>query len=336
MITILTCILFSLVAAFSASLRPVYSAIPIKELKRRAAHGDQMAHILYQVAHHGFTADALLSAATLLSSAIVVIILSSISSSLIGILLIIIFLWLVFFVLPGRETKWAKRAALPISPYLARLLIKIRPLTNRLARLVRKHRPVTVKTGVFTKRDILQLFEDQKISATNQIEVSELEVAMHALTFGDKKVHEVMTPRRSVHFVEAEEPIGPVLLSELHDSGFSRFPVRKETDNVIVGTLYLRDLVDRKNGGIVSNAMSSKVFYVKDNESLEHVLHAFLKTKHHLFIVVNEFEDVVGIITIEDVLEQILGRKIVDEFDRYDDMRLVAAKEVASSDKPMV
>ena len=83
-----------------------------------------------------------------------------------------------------------------------------------------------------------------------------------------------------VHFVQAEEPIGPVLMSELHDSGFSRFPVRKETDNNIVGTLFLRDMVERKNGGIVSNIMNPKVYYVNDQESLEHVLEAFIRTKH--------------------------------------------------------
>lgn len=326
-----------LVLAFiSAALRPVYSAIPLKELKRRAAHGDHVAHVLFQVSHHGLTADALLSGTSLFTSAIAALIIAGLVGPVLAFILVLVELWIVFFMLPSKESKWAKKIAIPLSPYLARVLIKIRPITNRIARIVRKHRPVTVKTGVFTKQDILQLFEDQKIAVNNQVDISEIDVAMHALTFGDKKVHEVMTPKRMVHFVEAEEPIGPVLLSELHDSGFSRFPVRKEDDNNIVGTLYLRDLVQRKNGGIVSNAMSSKVYYVNDQESLEHVLHAFLTTKHHIFVVVNEFEDVLGIITIEDVLEQILGKKIVDEFDRYNDLREVAKKHAEQSDKQMV
>jgi Mg2+/Co2+ transporter CorC len=57
---------------------------------------------------------------------------------------------------------------------------------------------------------------------------------------------------------------------------------------------------------------------------LYQVLHAFLKTKHHQFIVVNSFEEYTGIVTIEDVLEQVIGHKIEDEFDKYDDMRAVA------------
>ena len=54
---------------------------------------------------------------------------------------------------------------------------------------------------------------------------------------------------------------------------------------------------------------------------------AFLKTHHHLLVVVNHFEEIVGVLSIEDVLEQIVGQPIVDEFDNYEDLRAVAAKE---------
>jgi CBS domain containing-hemolysin-like protein len=71
--------------------------------------------------------------------------------------------------------------------------------------------------------------------------------------------------------------------------------------------------------------MSKDVYFVHEDLALQHVLEAFLKTKHHLFIVVNSFEEYVGVITIEDLLEQIIGAKIVDEFDQYDDLRAVAS-----------
>jgi CBS domain containing-hemolysin-like protein len=75
--------------------------------------------------------------------------------------------------------------------------------------------------------------------------------------------------------------------------------------------------------------MRQEVFYINEQLSLDHALNAFLKTKHHLFIVVNEFEDVVGVLSIEDVLEQIIGQPILDEFDQYDDLRAVAAKHAS-------
>lgn len=326
MVSFVTLLVFAVISLISAGLRAVYGSLPLKELKRRASRGDQKAHILYQVSHHGMTADTILVLVSVLSVAICAVILTSALNAFVATFLIGLLIILVFFVVPTKSYRIAERIAIPLSPYFAKLLIKVRPVTNYVAKIVRKYRPITIQTGVFTKQDIVQLFEDQKVATNNQIDTTELDIALHALQFGDKKVADVMTPRRVVHFVQAEEPIGPVLMTELHDSGFSRFPVRKEDDNNIVGTLFLRDLVERKNGGIVSNVMNHKVYYVNDQELLEHVLKAFIRTKHHLFIVVNEFEDVVGIITIEDVIEQILGRKIVDEFDQYADMRAVAQK----------
>ena len=86
--------------------------------------------------------------------------------------------------------------------------------------------------------------------------------------------------------------------------------------------------------------MSPKVFFVHEELDLSHALNGFIKTKHHLFIVVNNFEEFVGILTIEDVLEQLLGRQIVDEFDAYENLREVALlrakKERSTSAKNMV
>lgn len=84
--------------------------------------------------------------------------------------------------------------------------------------------------------------------------------------------------------------------------------------------------------------MSHKLTYVHEDFTLYRTLQVFLKTKQHLFLVVNTFEELVGIITIEDVLEQMIGKQIVDEFDRYDDLRAVAAaaakKDHAAHNEP--
>jgi CBS domain containing-hemolysin-like protein len=212
-----------------------------------------------------------------------------------------------------------------LAPYLAKLASFIHPYTKWLAKIVGSSKSSPVKSAIYEKEDLIELLQAQQTMAHNRIEKTELDLALHALTFGDKKVRDYLISKSAVRFVNAEDPIGPILLSELHDSGFSRFPVYAATDeDKVVGTLYVRDLVEKRVSGIVSNVMSPDVFYVHENAPLEKVLHAFLTTKHHLFMVVDEFEEVVGIITIEDVIEQVIGRKIVDEFDHYDDIRKVA------------
>lgn len=78
--------------------------------------------------------------------------------------------------------------------------------------------------------------------------------------------------------------------------------------------------------------MRKAVYYVHEEESLGHALNVFLKTNHHLLVVVNTFEEFVGVVSFEDVIEEIIGKQIVDEFDQHEDLRAVA-KSLADKEK---
>lgn len=146
-----------------------------------------------------------------------------------------------------------------------------------------------------------------------------------SLDFDEKKVMDVMTPKSMVKAVSSKETLGPLVLDELYKTGHSRFPVYDGDLDHIVGTLYLRSLVDMKKGSqLAEKAMQPKVFFIREDRSLSHALHGFLKSKHHLFVVVNEYRETVGVLSLEDVVEALLGATIVDEFDTFDDLRAVA------------
>jgi len=215
----------------------------------------------------------------------------------------------------------AKRAA----PGIAWLLERLHPVVDVIARLTHRLQRMQIHTGLYEKADIVELLERQKGQGDSRISASEVELLQHALTFGDKFVSGALVPMRVVKLVAAADVIGPVLMDELSKSGHSRFPVYDEKRDHIVGILYLHDLVSAKHSGTVAEIMSHKLTYVHEDFTLYQALQAFLKTKRHLFLVVNSFEELVGILTIEDVLEQIIGKPIVDEFDKYDDLRAVAA-----------
>lgn len=325
MVEVVLVVVLLLLGVLAAALRPIYGVLPVKELKRRADKNDQVAASLYQVSRHGVTADVILTSISVVSGAILALIYVNTQPDFLAFLLILITFGLLQFALPKQQFSWQRKLALQASPYLAAILVKTNPLVAKLSNIIKKNRPVTIKTGVYEKEDLIELLANQKASAHNRISEMEISLAQHALIFGDKQVLDHMVPRRVVKFVNEDEPVGPILLSELHDTGFSRFPVINDEEK-IVGTLYIKDMIDKSTVGAVSSIMSRDVFYISDTANLEEALAAFLRTKHHLFIVVNSFEEVVGIITIEDILEQLVGRKIVDEFDKYDDMRAVAAK----------
>jgi metal transporter CNNM len=320
-------VLFAALALVLWTLQRSYSLIPTKELKRLARSGDEVAALLYRAAAYGISLRVLLNFGLMIS---VVLALACLISSL-GLWLAIIVLVVVggiggFVLVPSgeltRSSLWlAKRAA----PALGWLLERSQPIFGTIGRFVRKHRPLYVHTGLYEKTDLIELLEQQKGQVDSRIAPNEIALLQHSLSFGDRLVVDALVPKRVVKMIAGDETIGPILMDELAKSGHSRFPVYSEKRDNIVGILYLHDLVATKKTGRVDAIMSKKLTYVHEDFTLYQTLQAFLRTKQHLFLVVNSFEELVGIITIEDVLEQMIGRQIVDEFDRYDDLRAVAA-----------
>lgn len=184
---------------------------------------------------------------------------------------------------------------------------------------------------VYSKEELIE-----RLKATpGVVSKDELALVQHGLRFSDKTVREVMTPRSVIDALEVGDALGPVALDHMHNSGHSRFPVYKHDIDHVVGLLYLRDLVPlKKSVRRASDAMHQEVLYIRDDHTLEHALAAFLRTHHHLLIVVNAYRETVGLLSLEDVLEALIGRKIIDEFDKHEDLRAVAARNPRSNNMP--
>jgi CBS domain containing-hemolysin-like protein len=136
--------------------------------------------------------------------------------------------------------------------------------------------------------------------------------------------------------IHHNEFLGPLTLDELHKKGHSRLPVIKHDIDHVIGILHLQSLLalDIKRSVTAEKAMDSKVHYIHQDQTLQHALAAFLRTKHHMFIVVNEFRETVGLITLEDTMEALLGRKITDEYDTHEDLRAVALRNPRDNNEP--
>jgi len=319
-------LLFAGITLLAIGLQRTYYHYPVKELKRRARAGDQIAELLYRPVSYGVSLKVLLWGIVTVSAALAFVIMSRSVEPWFAFLLVGIFVWVGFLWLPSTSlTSFSLLLARWLSPLITRLVSLLYPVLRRIGDFFLRFRHVHVQTGLYEKEDLLNLLDRQRNHPDNRIPVEDIDLVSHALEYGDRFVADAMVPLRAVKLISESEPIGPKLMDELYQSGHSRFPVYKDANTNIVGTLYLRDMVKKQVKGHVRDVMHEDVYYVHEDFYLAQVLQAFLKTKHHLFIVVNSFEEFVGIITIEDVLEQVIGKQIVDEFDKYDDMRAVAA-----------
>jgi CBS domain containing-hemolysin-like protein len=169
--------------------------------------------------------------------------------------------------------------------------------------------------------------------APNVISSDEKKMILSSLRSGTRTVREVMTPRNAIDSIAKNELLGPLVLDDLHKTGHSRFPVTHGDIDHIIGILHVQDLLtlDKKRSVTAEKAMHPRACYIREDQSLQDALAAFLRSRHTLLVVVNELQETVGLVCLEDVVEAMLGRKIIDEFDAHDDLRAVAARSSRDS-----
>jgi len=306
-------------------LYKVYRSVPALEIKRRAKTTDKRAAALHKVSAYGKSVDVLL---WLVGTAcfIVLAIWSARTNWWLAAIVMVVTAWLMVWV-KFPVNGWAGGLAAFAAPAYSKIFYYLDPVLSRLSRIFPHN--LSVHTGLYERRDLTELLGNQYKQSDNRIPESDLKIAYNSIVFGDKTVGKIMTPLSKVKMVGANDTIGPLLMDELHKSGFSRFPVVKDTAKSaplqIVGTLYINDLIGYEGGGKVKDLASNKVDFINEDSNLREALGAFLKTHHHLMIVVNNFEEVVGMLSLEDVLGQIIGKNKFDDFDSYQDPKAVAA-----------
>ncbi len=309
-------------------------ALSPQMLKHKKELGDARAARLYPLRRNGTQLLITLVLTNVAANSILTVLLGNVLFGPLAVVVSTILITVCTEILPQATIgRYGLRFAPPFAP-LVSVLMKVfapvvGPLSNFLDRRVGKE-----LSSIMSKKELQKLVQEHSKQSESGITVDEERIISHALLLSETHIEQVMTPRRMIRAVEKSEIVGPKLLNELYTSGHSRFPVYNIDLEHIEGMLYSKDLshsVSQKKLR-VENLMSTEVFYVNENQTLEHVLNAFLRTKHHLFIVVNEFKETVGVVSMEDVIEHILGREIVDEFDQYHDLREVAS-QVAKSRK---
>ncbi|MDR2573342.1 MAG: hemolysin family protein [Desulfovibrio sp.] len=164
--------------------------------------------------------------------------------------------------------------------------------------------------------------------AVGCVDTDEESMLLGILRFDDLQVHDTMIPRTDIDCAPEDMPL-PEAARLVVESGHSRIPVYRETRDNIVGILHakdlLRSLIEPQNAGLPVSDVMREPFFVPETKSIRTLLQEFRARKQHIAIALDEYGGTSGLITIEDVLEEIVG-DIEDEHDapREEDIRLTA------------
>ncbi len=152
-----------------------------------------------------------------------------------------------------------------------------------------------------------------EITATNKNNDQE-NILKSIINFGQIEVTEIMKSRLDIIAFDENTPFKELLQNALN-SGYSRFPIYKKNFDTVIGILHIKDLIDHtdKDDDFKWNSLMRKPYFIPENKKLDDLLKEFQQKKTHIAIIVDEYGGTSGIVTLEDILEEIVGE--IDEDD---------------------
>ncbi len=325
-------------ALTALALQRFYSSVPAKELRRLAARGDGLATHLYKAVAYGASLRLLLWMVVSAGLSGGLLLLASGLPGWAAFIVAAAVLGIGFVLLQSaRLTVRTAGFAAAVAPAIGAFLGRVEPVLGRVTGVIHRRRSFTAHSGLYEKEDLIDLLDQQRGQHDNRIGHDELELARRALHFNETQAADVMLVRTAMKSLHAGDAIGPILLEELHRSGQSAFAVYDDDGQQIVGMLAMQDALRAKEGGKVSALMSRELVYVHEDFSLRQALDACLKSSRQLALVVNAFEEVVGIVTLDMLLGELFeGPGAVHVADiPYENRAAVAAyKPAAAADAP--
>ena len=207
-----------------------------------------------------------------------------------------------------NNIKFSKFIALPML-FLDKLLSPI-SLPMRSVSIFLHDKLGKQKTNI----SIDQLSQALEMTSTEDTTSEEQKILEGIVSFGNTDTKQVMSPRIDIFALEIAETFAEIYI-KIIDKGYSRIPIYRESIDHIEGILFVKDLIPHINKDEFDwNKLMREPFFVPENKKLDNLLKEFQSKKSHLAIVVDEYGGTSGLVSLQDVIEEIVG-DISDEFD---------------------
>jgi gliding motility-associated protein GldE len=211
-----------------------------------------------------------------------------------------------------NNIKFSKQVALPITIVSNLLSFVTIPMRNITLFIEKKFGKQKSNLSVDQLSQALEL-TDQRETSHNEQKILE-----GIVSFGNTEVKQVMSPRIDLFALDIDETFDEIM-PKILDKGYSRIPIFQDSIDHIQGILFVKDLLpyieEEKN--FDWKTLVREPFFIPENKKLDNLLKEFQTMKNHLAIVVDEYGGTSGIITLEDIIEEIVG-DISDEFDELE------------------
>lgn len=308
-------IILLIFSALFSGLTLGFFSLNKNDLERKAGLGDKQAKKVLKVRKDGNLLLSTLLISNVAVNSILSIYLGSITSGLIAAFVATGLIVIFGEILPQASFS---RNALSFGAKFVWLIIIFRiifyPITKPISMALDKMLGEELPT-VYSKKELMKMIEEHEDSPASDIDEDEERIVKGALAFSGMKVGDVMTKAENVFMLSSKQKLDKETLDLIIKKGFSRIPIVNGKSTTILGILYAKDLISEStHEKLAEEVARSKVVVVEKEKNLDHLLNDFRKSRNHLFVV-KDLDKFVGIVTIEDVIEEIIDAEIVDEFD---------------------
>ncbi len=217
------------------------------------------------------------------------------------------------------------RISLFISPILKFLVILITPITFFFQIITKPFTSKSEKQQISEEelRQIVSLGKEEGV-----INYRTSKMLSNVLDFKENKAADIMTPAEAVIVIDSEMPLSKAV-RKMTKYGYSKYPIFDDKKDEIIGVIFSEEIIKylgKRNLNVKVRTLSKQVLFVPETTKIENILDSFQKTIHDMAIVVNEYGTFIGIITLHDILEDLVG----DIFDRRD-RKSIYIKRISNS-----
>ncbi len=186
-----------------------------------------------------------------------------------------------------------------------------------------------ISTTTAAPQTIAEFLDLMKRTPRSVLDQRERHVIATIMQFPNTCVDEIMLPSSAIVYVDASEVLGPLTLDRLYRSGYQHFPVINKSHQIIgiIHTTALNSLEIKKTSS-ASEILDPKVYYLRSDYTLNQALAAFLRTNCYFFLIIDRYEQIVGMLTYQMLIDHLLGETPKDNFNRDDDRLAVAKRKL--------
>lgn len=311
-----------LIIAVLVSLSGIFSGLTLglmgldlHTLKRKARLDNKYALAILPIRERGNQLLVTLLLANVAVNSVLAIYLGSITNGITAGIIVTSLIFVFGEMLPQAIiSRHAMRYGARATPAVALLMKISSPITYPISILLDKLLGAELPT-LYTKREIMEIVSEHEDAGQNIIDGDEERIVHGALNFSQQTVQDVMTPLSEVTTLSDTQILNPKLRRHLTEEGFSRYPVCTQVGGAVVGILYTKDVLVAPEHASVAEIMDRKHLTVRPSDTLDVALAHMLKRRLHMAIVRDELNTFLGVITLEDIIEEVIQHEILDEDD---------------------